>query len=59
MMEEYYKAGHEKLRQLVYLHQNAIYRLVKLLIKKEEKEADFWNSLQKYLKEVKQKNAKF
>lgn len=52
-MEEYYKAGHEKLRQLVYLHQGTIEILLQILKKKDEKEAQFWDSLRKCLKEVK------
>jgi hypothetical protein len=57
-MEEYYKAGHEKLRQLVYLHHDTMNSLLKLLSKKQEKEAEFWNILLKHLKEVKQEDGK-
>lgn len=52
-MEEYYKVGHEKLKQLVYAHHDAIIQLIQLLKKREEREAEFWKRLQKSLKEVK------
>lgn len=57
-MEEYYKAGHEKLQKIIQTHQDTIVHLLKLLKKKQEKEAEFWNSLLKHLKEVKQENGK-
>jgi hypothetical protein len=57
-MEEYDKAEQEKVKHLVDLHYNAITHLLQLLKKRQEKEADFWNSLLKHLREVKQENGK-
>ena len=57
-MEENHKAEQERLKELVSLRHNAIVQLIGLFKKKEEKEAEFWNSLQKHFKEVKQENGK-
>ena len=52
-MEEYYRAGHEKLKQMVSLHQETISHLLQMLIEKQNAETGFWSSLRKNLKEVK------
>ena len=50
-MNEYYKAGHERLREVVSLHHNAITIMLGLIREKEEAETGFWNSLKKHLEE--------
>ena len=52
-MNEYYKAGHERLRELVTLHHYAITYILSLRRKQEENESEFWNSLKGHLKEEK------
>lgn len=57
MMNEYYKAGHERLKEVVSLHHNAIALMLRLIREKEEKEIEFWNSLKKHLEgEIKNGN---
>lgn len=51
-MEQYEKAGHEKLMEMVQLHQDTIIHLNQLLRNKQEKERKFWSSLLKDLEEV-------
>lgn len=51
-MEEYYIAGHEKLKRLVCLHHAMIWLLLDKLREKEVKEVEFWNSLREDLEAV-------
>ena len=50
-MNEYYKAGHEKLREIVSLHHNAIAMMLGLIREKQETEIEFWTSLKNVLEE--------
>lgn len=50
-MNEYYKAGHERLREVVSLHHYAIAMMLGLIREKEEAEIMFWNSLVKHFEE--------
>ncbi len=50
-MNEYYKAGHERLREIVSLHHNAIAMMLGLIKEKQETEIAFWTSLKRYLEE--------
>ena len=52
-MDDYYKAGHERLRELVSLHHYAITYILSLMRKQEENESGFWNSLKRHLEEEK------
>lgn len=50
-MNEYYKAGHEKLREIVSLHHTAIAMMLGLIREKQETEIEFWTSLKNGLEE--------
>lgn len=52
-MDDYYKAGHERLRELLSLHHYAITYILSLMRKQEENESGFWNSLKRNLEEEK------
>jgi len=57
-MEEHDKAGHEKVKQLVELHSSVVIHLLQLLMRRVQREAEFWKSLLKNVKEVKKQNGK-
>ena len=50
-MNDYYKAGHERLREVVSLHHNAITIMLRLTREKSEAETKFWNSLRRQIEE--------
>ncbi len=50
-MNDYYKAGHERLAEVVSLHHHAIAIMLTLIREKEEAETELWNSLRKDLEE--------
>jgi len=52
-MNDYYKAGHERLRELVSLHHYAINYILSIMRKQEENESGFWNSLKRDMEEGK------
>lgn len=57
-MEESSKAEGEKVRQLAQSDHDAIIYTLRFLVKKWEKEAEFWKSLGKYLNGVEPENGK-
>ena len=50
-MDDYYKAGHERLRELGNLHHNAIGTMLRFIKEKEETEMEMWNTLKRILEE--------
>ncbi len=48
-MNDYYKAGHERLKEIVSLHHNSITYILSIMRTQEENESEFWNSLKKHL----------
>lgn len=57
-MEESNKSEDEKSRQIAQSDHDTIVYILKILVKKWEKEAKFWKSLRKYLNGVKSENGK-